>query len=105
MNTNQASQTVTVEETTLTLPTYREPACEALPMFAENRVHQRSSGNPYPNRVVLDVDRTHREDRPYRCVRLENEYLRIELLPELGGRKRLEAMGMAVHTLCEFEGL
>lgn len=26
-------------------------------------------------------------------------------LPELGGRKRLEAMGMAVHTLCEFEGL
>ena len=26
-------------------------------------------------------------------------------LPELGGRKRLEAMGMAVHTLVEFEGL
>ena len=26
-------------------------------------------------------------------------------LPELGGRKRLEALGMAVHCLCEFEGL
>jgi adenine phosphoribosyltransferase len=26
-------------------------------------------------------------------------------LPELGGRKKLEAMGMAVHVLCEFEGL
>lgn len=26
-------------------------------------------------------------------------------LPDLGGRKRLEAMGMDVHTLCEFEGL
>lgn len=26
-------------------------------------------------------------------------------LPELGGRKRLEAMGMDVHTLCDFEGL
>ncbi len=25
-------------------------------------------------------------------------------LPELGGRKRLEALGMDVHTLCEFEG-
>ena len=25
-------------------------------------------------------------------------------LPDLGGRKRLEAMGMDVHTLCEFEG-
>lgn len=26
-------------------------------------------------------------------------------LPELGGRKRLEAMGMEVHALCEFDGL
>ena len=26
-------------------------------------------------------------------------------LPDLGGRKRLEAMGMEVHALCEFEGL
>lgn len=26
-------------------------------------------------------------------------------LPELGGRKRLEAMGMDVHALCDFEGL
>lgn len=25
-------------------------------------------------------------------------------LPELGGRERLEAMGMPVHALCEFEG-
>ena len=26
-------------------------------------------------------------------------------LPELGGRKRLEGLGMEVHALCEFEGL
>ena len=26
-------------------------------------------------------------------------------LPELGGRKRLEAMGMDVHALCAFDGL
>ena len=25
-------------------------------------------------------------------------------LPDLGGRKRLEKMGMEVHTLCAFEG-
>jgi len=25
-------------------------------------------------------------------------------LPDLGGRKRLEGLGMAVHALCEFEG-
>ena len=26
-------------------------------------------------------------------------------LPELGGRKKLTAMGMEVHALCEFDGL
>ncbi len=26
-------------------------------------------------------------------------------LPDLGGRKKLEGMGMEVHVLCEFEGL
>ena len=26
-------------------------------------------------------------------------------LPDLGGRKRLESLGMDVHALCEFEGL
>jgi adenine phosphoribosyltransferase len=26
-------------------------------------------------------------------------------LPELGGRKRLEALGMEVHALCDFDGL
>jgi adenine phosphoribosyltransferase len=26
-------------------------------------------------------------------------------LPELGGRKRLESLGMDVHALCEFDGL
>ncbi|MFN4203792.1 MAG: adenine phosphoribosyltransferase [Tabrizicola sp.] len=26
-------------------------------------------------------------------------------LPDLGGRRKLEAMGMYVHALCEFEGL
>ena len=26
-------------------------------------------------------------------------------LPDLGGRKRLEALGMAVHALCSFDGL
>lgn len=77
---------VSVTECKITIPTYREPSAEEMPMFAENRVHQRTSGNPYPNRIVLEVDREHREDKEYTCIRLENEYLRIEILPELGGR-------------------
>ena len=68
------------------IPTYPEPAAEELPMFAENRVHQRTSGRPYPNKVVMQVDRTHREDKVYTLITLENEYVRIEILPEIGGR-------------------
>ena len=43
---------------------YDSPAAEEMPMFAENRVHQRSSGNPYPNKVVMRVDRAHRSKSP-----------------------------------------
>ena len=68
------------------IPAYDSPPAEEMPMFAENRVHQRSSGNPYPNRVVMEVDRQHRQERPFRVITLENEYLRVELLPQLGGK-------------------
>ena len=77
---------LTVTEKKIIIPTYPEPPKEELPMFAENRVHQRTSGNPYPERVVVKVDRSGKYDREYRCVCLENDYLRIEILPELGGR-------------------
>ena len=70
----------------LIIPTYPEPAAGELPMFAENRVHQRSSGNPYPNKVVMQVDRQEKIDKAYTVVTLENEYLKIEILPEIGGR-------------------
>ena len=43
---NELKAIVLVEK--LILPTYLEPASEELPMFAENRAHQRSSGDPYP---------------------------------------------------------
>lgn len=41
------------------------------------------------------------------CQRLGAEVIGCAFvidLPELGGRKRLEDMAMAVHTLCEFDG-
>ena len=68
------------------IPTYKEPDAEELPMFAENRVHQRTSGRPYPNKVVMQVDRSEKTDKEYTRVTLENEYLKIEILPEIGGR-------------------
>ena len=71
---------------TLTIPTYPEGPREEMPMFAENRVHQRSTGRPYPSKVVLQLDRAHRADRDYTAVHMENEYLDILILPEIGGR-------------------
>lgn len=68
------------------IPTYPSPAPEEMPMFAETRIHQGTSGNPYPRRVVTKVDREHRAERPYTVVRLENEYIRVVVIPELGGR-------------------
>ncbi len=70
----------------LVIPTYPEPEKEQMPMFAENRVHQRSSGRPYPNKIVLQVDREHKEDREYTVIRMENEYISLYILPEIGGR-------------------
>ncbi len=77
---------VAIYESKIVIPTYPQPAAEELPMFAENRVHQRTSGRPYPNKVVMQVDRTHKENREYTLVTLENEYVKIEILPEIGGR-------------------
>ena len=70
----------------LVIPTYPEPPAEDLPMFAENRVHQRSSGRPYPNKVVMQVCREEKIDRAYTVVTLENEFVKLEILPEIGGR-------------------
>lgn len=70
----------------LVIPTYPEPAKEEMPIFSEHRGHQRSTGRPYPNKVTLEVNRQSKEDRTYTAVHLENEYLDVWILPEIGGR-------------------
>ena len=76
----------------LKLMTYAEPQPEEWPMFADSRVHQRSKGSPWPNRVVVSVDRKNKFERPYRCLQLSNQYIRVEILPELGGK---------IYSLCD----
>ena len=70
----------------LMLPTYPEPGKEEMPLFSEHRVHQRSTGRPYPNKVTLEVNRERKIERSYTVVHLENEYLDVLVLPEIGGR-------------------
>ncbi len=69
----------------VTIVTYDpgEPLRE--PMFLARRVYQGSSGRVYP---IPFVDRISGEGRPRRwqAVHLENEYVRVLVLPEIGGR-------------------
>lgn len=66
--------------------TYPEAAAENLPMFAENRVHQRTSGNPFPNKVVVKAQRENKIEKEYTVIRLSNDYIELAVLPELGGK-------------------
>ncbi len=77
---------IIAEREKIVIPTYPESPCEELPMFAENRVHQRSTGNPYPNKVVIKTRQKEKIDKEYEAIRLENEYLELIILPEIGGR-------------------
>jgi tetratricopeptide (TPR) repeat protein len=67
------------------IPTYPAGVPDKNPMFLEKRVYQGSSGKVYPL-PVIDKIYDHKVLKKYRAVFLENEYIRIMVLPELGGR-------------------
>ncbi|MFV0505372.1 MAG: DUF5107 domain-containing protein [Bacteroidales bacterium] len=72
-------------EEDIMLPTYEIGEEEKNPIFLEKRVYQGSSGAVYPYPVVEKVS-DEKKDKKYRALFLENEYLKIMILPELGGR-------------------
>ncbi len=76
---------VTVKRERLVIPTYEAAAYDKNPMFLEKRVYQGSSGRVYPHPVCEGVS-DKKTDHTYDAVWLENDYLRVLLLPELGGR-------------------
>ena len=72
-------------EETVMLPTYEAGEEEKNPIFLEKRVYQGSSGVVYPYPVVETVS-DKKKDKPYKALFIENEYIKIMILPELGGR-------------------
>ena len=72
-------------EEEIMLPTYEIGEEEKNPIFLEKRVYQGSSGVVYPYPVVEKVS-DEKVDKRYKALFLENEYLKIMILPELGGR-------------------
>jgi tetratricopeptide (TPR) repeat protein len=74
-----------VWQETVTIPTYGVGKPDKNPMFLENRVYQGSSGKVYPY-PVIDKIYDEKKDKDYIALYLENEYLKVQILPELGGR-------------------
>ena len=70
---------------TVLLPTYGVGKEEKNPIFLEKRVYQGSSGAVYPYPVIEKVNDI-KENRPWHAFFIENEYIKVMILPELGGR-------------------
>jgi tetratricopeptide (TPR) repeat protein len=79
---------VEIWQAKVTIPTYETGEKERNPMFFEKRVYQGSSGVVYPNPVIEKILDT-KEDKEYTGLFLENKYLKIMILPEIGGRVQL----------------
>jgi tetratricopeptide (TPR) repeat protein len=78
-------EAVKLWEESIVIPTYEVGEADKNPMFLENRVYQGSSGKIYPYPTIEKIHDT-RTDKAYQAVWLENEYLKVMILPELGGR-------------------
>ncbi|MBK5721778.1 DUF5107 domain-containing protein [Dysgonomonas sp. Marseille-P4677] len=72
-------------EENIMLPTYEIGEEEKNPIFLEKRVYQGSSGVVYPYPVVEKVS-DEKKDKQYKALFIENEYIKVMILPELGGR-------------------
>lgn len=76
---------VKIWEEEVVIPTYEVGEPDKNPMFLEKRVYQGSSGKVYPYPTTEKISHE-KKDKIWHAVYLENEYLKIMILPELGGR-------------------
>lgn len=78
-------QQVNMRSVTEKIPTYPIGAPEIDPIFFTGRVYQGAEGYiyPYPLYDVLTEEKTEQE---YNVLRLDNQYVDISILPEIGGR-------------------
>lgn len=70
------------------IPTYEVGKPEKNPIFLEKRVYQGSSGVVYPYPVIESIS-DEKTDVTYHAIYLENEYIKVMILPELGGRVQM----------------
>lgn len=76
---------VILREEKVIIPTYEISEYNKNPMFLEKRVYQGSSGRVYPHPVCEGVSDV-KTDKEYNALFLENDYISVMILPEIGGR-------------------
>jgi hypothetical protein len=80
-----AQSGVRIWEEALIIPTYLVEPPEPNPIFYSGRAYQGAKGPVYPY-PFLDRLTDNRIDKTYKAVYLENKYVKICVLPEIGGR-------------------
>lgn len=70
------------------IPTYKIGTPEKYPIFLEKRVYQGSSGSVYPIPVIEKIF-DEKENKEWTALFLENDFIKIMVLPELGGRVQM----------------
>ena len=76
---------VRIWEQDIVIPTYMAGAPEPNPMFYFGSASQGAEGRVYPY-PLYDKLTGVKQDKTYKMVYIENEYVRIGILPEIGGR-------------------
>lgn len=85
METARSKSSVIVSHEKIAIPTYAPAAPDKNPMFLDKRVYQGSSGKVYP---LPFIDRIAEEkaDVLWDAIHLENEFIKLMILPQIGGR-------------------
>ncbi len=74
-----------IRKESITIPTYQVDKPDPNPRFYDGRVTQGAQGRVYPY-AMTDVLLPEKKDQTYEIFYLENEYVEISIIPELGGR-------------------
>ncbi|MDD4033718.1 MAG: DUF5107 domain-containing protein, partial [Bacteroidales bacterium] len=81
----KAQDNVKIWSESITLPTYEIGAPDKNAIFYTGRVYQGAQGHVYPY-PLYDILTDKKTDKKYNALYLENPYIKVSVLPEIGGR-------------------
>ncbi len=85
LRAQEDEEAVKLSEEAFVVPTYGVAPPDLNPRFYQGRVYQGAKACFYPY-AVADKLTDVKADKTYKAVNLENKYLKLTVLPELGGR-------------------